>query len=386
MSGPHPVPDLDRVLTDLDADREAMSWPERRALAASLREQLAQPDCHATALGLVRLLADDPKWEVRKEIAGSLTLLPDDELLPLAARLTSDSNSFVRKAAERCLDRRKRGLSQPGPRRGVLAQILCDLEEVERKHGRRLANKVRQLVDQLYDSMAGTAVHELRGILTPLKSATNRLRERTRKRSHDNADLEPDLNVLSAGLEFLERFVDDVRAYSQSVPVERTPAQLGGVIAEAHRLVRVRLEASNHDLNRLDVSISVDPRITVCIARHGILAAVRNVLTNAYEAVLLRGSGADGRISLEAVVIEGVEARIAVCDNGIGICEEDLREVRAFIPGRTTKKGSGTGFGLPIAHRNITAHGGTISIESEEGIGTRVIMTLPVEGFSEGGK
>lgn len=378
--------DLHRALADLSANREALPWIERRALAASLGDSLADFDQRAVALRLLGLLADDPKWEVRKEIASHLPLLPDNEFVALAAKLSSDSNSWVRKAANLALDRRKRGLNQTGPRRRGLAQVLTDLDEVELKHGNRITNKVRQLVDQLYDAMAGSTVHELRGVLTPVMSAASRLQAKARRQSRGGGDIGNEVETIATGLELLNRFVDDMRAYSQTVPVERTPSQLEPVITEAHRLVRERLEAVGCDLNGLEVSISVDPQIAVCVARHHVLAAVRNVLSNAYEAVVASDGRRQGRICLDAVGVEGAEVRIVIQDSGIGVSQADLRELRAFIPGRTTKKGSGTGFGLPIAHRNITAHGGTISIESEEGVGTTVTMTLPVEGFSEGGK
>jgi len=378
--------DLDRALTDLSADRDAMPWAERRALVASAAEQLNRAELRSAALALFRVLAADPKWEVRKEVAASLLLLPDDEFVALAAKLTSDSNGFVRKAAERSLDRRKRGLSQTGTRRRGLSQILREIDELGRRNGNRVASKVRQLVDQLYDAMAGTTVHELRGVLTPLMAATARLREKALNRPLEPDVFDSDLETIATGLELFERFIDDMRAYSQTVPAERTPMQLEKVVAEAHRLARDQLEAANQDLSCLDVSVSVDHRITICVARHYVLAAVRNVLTNAYEAALAQDERLERRISLRAVLIEGVEVRIVVSDSGIGMSNEDLREVRAFIPGRTSKKGNGTGFGLPIAQRAMTAHGGWISIESVENEGTTVTMTLPVDALSEGGK
>jgi signal transduction histidine kinase len=117
------------------------------------------------------------------------------------------------------------------------------------------------------------------------------------------------------------------------------------------------------------------------------MAAVRNILTNAYESVLAReGQVGSGRITLNTSVVEGTEVRIVVEDNGVGISADDLREVRVFIAGRISKKGNGTGFGLPTAQRYVEAHGGTVAIESTENVGTTVSIILPLEGSSEAAK
>ena len=67
---------------------------------------------------------------------------------------------------------------------------------------------------------------------------------------------------------------------------------------------------------------------------------------------------------------------IALRDTGCGIPQEDLR--RAFEPFFTTKTvGKGAGLGLFLSHETVLAHGGTLSLESEVGQGTTVMVTLP---------
>jgi signal transduction histidine kinase len=74
---------------------------------------------------------------------------------------------------------------------------------------------------------------------------------------------------------------------------------------------------------------------------------------------------------------EAVEIRVA--DNGPGIPKEILE--RIFEPFFTTKPaGSGTGLGLSLSYDIVTqGHGGTLTLESEEGQGARFIVTLPTE-------
>ena len=65
-------------------------------------------------------------------------------------------------------------------------------------------------------------------------------------------------------------------------------------------------------------------------------------------------------------------------DTGAGMTDEVLEQI--FIPFFTTKDvGHGTGLGLPVIHGIVTAHGGSINVESKLGCGSRFEIRLPVE-------
>ena len=66
--------------------------------------------------------------------------------------------------------------------------------------------------------------------------------------------------------------------------------------------------------------------------------------------------------------------RFSVSDTGTGIAEENLE--RIFDPYFTTRSG-GSGLGLATCHSIIKKHGGKIRVESEEGKGSRFIISLP---------
>ena len=73
--------------------------------------------------------------------------------------------------------------------------------------------------------------------------------------------------------------------------------------------------------------------------------------------------------------------QIKIADTGCGISEGDLEHI--FDPFYTTKHKSeeheGTGLGLVIVHQIIQQHSGHVEVESQVGLGTTVIISLPVD-------
>ena len=73
--------------------------------------------------------------------------------------------------------------------------------------------------------------------------------------------------------------------------------------------------------------------------------------------------------------LKGDSVHITIRDTGCGMSEEVRNNM--FYPYFTTKE-DGTGLGMSIVQKIIEEHGGTISVESKEGIGTSVYLSLPV--------
>ncbi len=103
-----------------------------------------------------------------------------------------------------------------------------------------------------------------------------------------------------------------------------------------------------------------------------------NLLNNAIDAVLARHGTEGGEISVGAAKKDKGKIVIWVKDNGIGISPENLKNI--FRPFFTTKPpGKGTGLGLSVCYGIIENMGGSIEVESEKGVGTTFIITLPAE-------
>jgi signal transduction histidine kinase len=114
--------------------------------------------------------------------------------------------------------------------------------------------------------------------------------------------------------------------------------------------------------------------------------ALLNVVSNAAEAC----ASTDGQVTVRARAIASPSiafggggssasapiVEIVVVDTGPGIPRAHLG--RLFVPGFTTKE-TGSGVGLAIAERAVSAHHGRITVESEEGHGTTITITLPTD-------
>lgn len=139
------------------------------------------------------------------------------------------------------------------------------------------------------------------------------------------------------------------------------------------------VEAIIHDLNLLAGTantklVNKTPDDTVVYADAGLLRRVfQNLIANAIR------YAPGGKVIIEAREL-GAEGPIECCvvDNGTGIPEELLEKV--FEKGESDPQNqSGTGLGLAIVKTFIEAHGGTVAVESKEGIGSTFRFSLPAK-------
>jgi signal transduction histidine kinase len=72
-----------------------------------------------------------------------------------------------------------------------------------------------------------------------------------------------------------------------------------------------------------------------------------------------------------------------VADNGAGIPENHLEKVFDDLEGDTSEK-AGLGLGLAIVKTFVEAHGGRVSVESKEGVGSKFHFTLPDKSAEDG--
>lgn len=152
-------------------------------------------------------------------------------------------------------------------------------------------------------------------------------------------------------------------------PQVRTAVRLDHVIANVVDLVT---PLANQREIRIELSIE---SISVNADESQIRQVLLNLLDNA-----IQFSHRDGTITV-LLRSDGINACINVGDNGIGIATGDLPHLcdRFFQvdQARTTTQSSGSGLGLSIVSELVKQVGGTLSIRSEQGVGTDICVIIP---------
>lgn len=133
-------------------------------------------------------------------------------------------------------------------------------------------------------------------------------------------------------------------------------------------------EAKAHN-HILEILPETEQQMPIYADKERIEQVVTNIIGNA-----IKYTPDGGRITVSLSEKNAAHYQISVKDTGVGIPKEDVEHIfERFYrvdKSRSTNAG-GTGLGLSIAKDIIDAHGGDISIESEYGKGTNVIIVLP---------
>ncbi|MEW6334710.1 MAG: ATP-binding protein, partial [Thermodesulfobacteriota bacterium] len=217
-------------------------------------------------------------------------------------------------------------------------------------------------------SLAAGVAHEIRNPLSSLKGFATYFRERFRENPADRETAE----VMISEVDRLNRVISQLLEYARPLTMTLVSASLQPLIRHALKTVEGQAQekgiAIEADLPQDIEEIPMDAD------------RMSQVLMNlALNAIAAMDAGGTLRVALARH--EDRWIRITVSDSGAGIRTEDLS--RVFDPYFTTKP-SGTGLGLPIVQKIVEAHGGKISLTSEQGKGTTATVILPVPPPSPG--
>ncbi len=173
------------------------------------------------------------------------------------------------------------------------------------------------------------------------------------------------IDAVNEGLERMKKLVSSLNYFNQSNDLKEK-LDLHDILNNCLDITSMGMK-EEHEFEKL----YIDQPLFV-LGNSGRLQQVfLNLLTNAHHAI-----SKDGKIWVKTSVGEGL-ASISVIDNGAGIPEKIKNQI--FDPFFTTKDpDTGTGLGLSISYSIIQEHQGNIKVDSREGEGTCVTVTLPL--------
>ncbi|WP_372986905.1 sensor histidine kinase [Marinobacter sp.] len=243
---------------------------------------------------------------------------------------------------------------------------------------------IRQAQQELYESarlrsvghLAAGVAHEINNPVGFISSNLRVARDYVQNlepllaETAENRELLEDFNDLLSesieGTDRIARIVADLKTFSSIDQADNALCDLNSLLRSACHLVQTEYD---HRLN-ITENLAELPRIPGHPSR--LSQTLFNLLDNAAQAV-----GDDGRI-LVRTLADNTSIQVIIQDNGCGIPEAVRSQVfDAFFTTRPV--GSGTGLGLTVARDTVRAHSGQLTLDSQEGAGTRVVLTLPVK-------
>jgi signal transduction histidine kinase len=234
----------------------------------------------------------------------------------------------------------------------ILAGFLVDRE-------RKLQSKMEK---EKYLSKVGqvatTIVHDLKNPLIVILGFAKRIRD-----GKGNSGEAAQTIIESA--ENMQRIVHDVLDFSKPIQLELQEIDLRNVIKEASDSCRKKAEDKGVILS---ADMPSDP-VNGVLDSFKMQRTLINLINNAIEA-----SGATRKVIL-TVSAKQKSVMIGIRDYGSGMDRETLEHI--FIPFYTRKQG-GTGLGMAIAKKIIEGHRGRLSVQSEVGKGTDILIELPL--------
>ncbi|MFL6230133.1 MAG: ATP-binding protein [Pyrinomonadaceae bacterium] len=230
-----------------------------------------------------------------------------------------------------------------------------------REHIRRESEN-RQL--QAFTRLSAMLTHDLKNAITGLSMLVANM-ERQWEREEFRADA---VTSLREATDKLRSLVSRL-----SKPVETLSGEYRGVLRPVDLVPVIRrvLDERAARSSFHEVEIELPDALEASVDAERVASVVENLVVNALEAM----GAKRGRLTVAAGREGDEQIFITVADTGAGMSAEFIR-AKLFQPFATTKR-QGLGLGLYTCREVVEAHGGRISVESEQGSGTRFRVVLP---------
>jgi PAS domain S-box-containing protein len=347
-----------RVVEFNPAAERTFGWPRAAVLGRTMADVIVPPvlrDAHRA--GLARQIS-----------TGTGTIL--GRRLELTA-LRADGTEFPVEVAISRVDL---------PDAPLFTGYLRDITERKRAEAERQSLEDRLHQSQRLESLgqlAGGVAHDFNNLLAVILNYASFVAERTA----DQDEVRSDVEQIQRAAERAARLTRQLLIFGRRERVHPEVLDLNAVVSDVRDLL------SRSIGEHVELAVQLEPtELTIRADRGQLEQVLVNLAVNARDA--MPGGGRltietravlldDEYARLHPDVVPGQYVQLSISDTGVGMSPEVLAKV--FEPFFTTKpKGHGSGLGLATVYSIVADAGGTVSVYSEEGLGTTVRVHLPM--------
>jgi signal transduction histidine kinase len=241
------------------------------------------------------------------------------------------------------------------------ARIGACLEK-KRLHDREKEQQER--LAAMGETIAGLA-HCVKNLLNGFKGGEYLVNRAIKKQ--DTGMISKGWNMVEKNIDRISTLVLDMLTYVKDREPEYSEVDLNNLIEEARELLSIQAGKVG-----VEIKTKTDENLNkVTLDSTGILRCLVNLIGNGIDACSEKG----GYVAVESRLDSDDYFELEVSDTGCGMDQDTLKVL--FTKFFSTKGSKGTGLGLPVVHKIVKEHQGSITVKSEPGQGTTFSMRLP---------
>ncbi len=251
--------------------------------------------------------------------------------------------------------------------------LVATLVQAQAFEQQRASMRQLEELDRTKDAFISTVSHELRTPLTSIVGYLEMMADGGMGQLSD--EVAHGVEIIGRNAVRLRAVVEDLLTLSaydaHAVTLERLPVDLAALVAECHHSLLPAVDARG-----IEILLELNQhRPRPMGDEEQLHRVVLNLFNNAVK------FSRDGGLVTVRLDVEDDDAVLVVADSGIGIPASEMPQVfsrffRSTLAVRDEIQG--TGLGLALSKTVVDRHGGSLELDSEEGVGTTVTLRLPL--------
>lgn len=217
--------------------------------------------------------------------------------------------------------------------------------------------------------------HSIKNMLNALKGGSYMVRVGMQK--DDRLVLQEGWDIVQQDIESMTLLSKKMLNYAKDLKPELEDTDLRQMLENIQALVGKT--ANDKGIN---FTVDSDPDLPLVRCDPGLIhSVIMDLVSNAIDTCLAQEYGEGDRPAIGVTVrhkLRSDHVVLEVRDNGEGMTEDVRKHI--FTPFFSTKKKLGTGMGLTTTARMVSAHGGSITVQSSPGQGSNFQVRLPIDG------